>query len=91
MLACTKDSKAVVDALLHLGASLKLRNKDGWTPFHIACRYVCMCSTPIENFVSFRNRTALLPGSGTGYPVLEPAAQFENWTTTFDYGIYIYG
>ena len=39
MLACTKDSKEVVETLLRLDASLKLRNKDGWAPFHIACRY----------------------------------------------------
>ena len=33
----------------------------------------------IENLVRFRNRTMLLPSSGTGYPVLKPAASFENW------------
>ena len=38
MLACTKDSAAVVDVLIKSGASLTLVNKDGWTPFHIACR-----------------------------------------------------
>ena len=40
MLACTKESVAIVEALVSSGASLSLVNKDGWTPFHIACR--CM-------------------------------------------------
>ena len=48
MLACTKDSKAVVDTLLHLGASLKVRNKDGWTPFHIACRYAKLFTSHVN-------------------------------------------
>ena len=38
MLACTKENLAVVEALVDSGASLSLVNKDGWTPFHIACR-----------------------------------------------------
>ena len=38
MLACTKDSKETVELLVRSHASLSLRNKDGWTPFHIACR-----------------------------------------------------
>ncbi len=38
MLACTKDSTSIVQTLVHAGASLNLRNKDGWTPFHLACR-----------------------------------------------------
>ena len=41
MLACTRDDIEVVRILVSHGASLKLTNKDGWTPFHIACRYVC--------------------------------------------------
>ena len=39
MLACTKANLEVVEALVQNGASLSLVNKDGWTPFHIACRY----------------------------------------------------
>ena len=39
MLACTKENVAVVETLVKSGASLDLVNKDGWTPFHIACRY----------------------------------------------------
>ena len=38
MLACTKDSLGTVQMLVSYGASLVLRNKDGWNPFHIACR-----------------------------------------------------
>ena len=38
MLACTKDSVSIVQMLVQAGASLNLRNKDGWTPFHLACR-----------------------------------------------------
>jgi L-histidine N-alpha-methyltransferase len=38
MLACTKDHLAVVQELVKSGASLNLVNKDGWTPFHVACR-----------------------------------------------------
>ena len=38
MLACTKGNLAVVEELVKNGASLSLVNKDGWTPFHIACR-----------------------------------------------------
>ena len=39
MLACTKENKDIVNVLLQNQASLSLRNKDGWTPFHIACRH----------------------------------------------------
>ena len=42
----------------------------------------CVCSVPIKNFVQFQNRTDLIISSGTDYPVLEPAAPFENWTST---------
>ena len=38
MLACTKENTEMVKVLVGYGASLSLRNKDGWTPFHIACR-----------------------------------------------------
>ena len=39
MLACTKSSRDMVELLVREGgASMHLRNKDGWTPFHIACR-----------------------------------------------------
>ena len=38
MLACTKDSVSIVQMLVHAGASPNLRNKDGWTSFHLACR-----------------------------------------------------
>lgn len=38
MLACTKDNLDVISVLIQKGASLKMKNKDGWAPFHIACR-----------------------------------------------------
>lgn len=38
MLACTKDCLSTVQTLVNSGASLSLRNKDGWNPFHIAAR-----------------------------------------------------
>ena len=38
MLACTKDNRVMVEILVGYGASLTLKNKDGWNPFHIACR-----------------------------------------------------
>lgn len=28
----------VVDMLLKAGAQTQLQNKDGWTPFHVACK-----------------------------------------------------
>ena len=40
MLACTKANVEVISMLVGKGASLKVKNKDGWTPFHIACRQV---------------------------------------------------
>ena len=42
MLACTKSSKAMVELFIKNGASVLLRNKDGWTPFHLACRYASL-------------------------------------------------
>jgi len=51
MLACTKHSLAMVELLINKGASVTLRNKDGWNPFHLACRcytvsyYVTIVST----------------------------------------------
>ena len=39
MLACTKNSRAMVELFVNKGASVLLNNKDGWTPFHLACRY----------------------------------------------------
>jgi ankyrin repeat protein len=38
MLACTKDNREMVEILVGYGASLALKNKDGWNSFHIACR-----------------------------------------------------
>jgi len=38
MLACTKDNLAVIQVLVKHGASLQLKNKDGWNSFHIAVR-----------------------------------------------------
>ncbi|KAJ8302399.1 hypothetical protein KUTeg_021386, partial [Tegillarca granosa] len=38
MLACTKPDLDIICELTQHGAGLKLVNKDGWTPFHIACR-----------------------------------------------------
>ena len=37
---------------------------------------------PVENLVQFQNRTTLLPVSEIGYPVIELAALFKNWTST---------
>ena len=41
MLACTKPVESIVKILVEKGASLKLRNKDGWNAFHLACRTGC--------------------------------------------------
>ena len=39
MLACTKSDMDVIRILIEEGAaSLSMRNKDGWTCFHLACR-----------------------------------------------------
>ena len=38
MLACTKQELSTIQALVGYGASLTATNKDGWTPFHLACR-----------------------------------------------------
>lgn len=39
MLACAKrDSQPVIRHLIQEGANPRLTNKDGWAPFHIACR-----------------------------------------------------
>ena len=38
MMACTRRNLAVIQDLLSHGADPSLRNKDGWTAFHIACR-----------------------------------------------------
>ena len=39
MLACTKaGNECIVSALLEGGANAKLKNKDGWTAFHLAAR-----------------------------------------------------
>lgn len=37
-MACTRRNLAVIRDLLRHGADPALRNKDGWTAFHIACR-----------------------------------------------------
>lgn len=37
-MACTRRNLAVIQDLLRHGADPALRNKDGWTAFHIACR-----------------------------------------------------
>ena len=38
MMACSKRVLESVVLLVQAGAGLALRNKDGWTCFHIACR-----------------------------------------------------
>lgn len=38
MMACTRRCQEVIELLLEQGANPSLRNKDGWTAFHIACR-----------------------------------------------------
>ncbi len=38
MLACAKENVEIVRSLVIAGSDLHLRNKDGWTPFHIAAR-----------------------------------------------------
>lgn len=40
MLACTKNNLEIVQLLVSNGADVSLKNKDGWTAFHIACRHV---------------------------------------------------
>lgn len=37
-MACTRRNLAIIQDLLRHGADPALRNKDGWTAFHIACR-----------------------------------------------------
>ena len=39
MLAVSKNQNKIVDYLITRGASVSRRNKDGWTPLHIASRY----------------------------------------------------
>lgn len=39
MLACTKSNLQVIKKLIGCGANIHLKNKDGWTAFHICCRY----------------------------------------------------
>ena len=38
MLAATKPNLNVIKILIQSGSKTHLQNKDGWTPFHIACR-----------------------------------------------------
>jgi len=38
MMACTRRDPEVIGELLSHGADPCLKNKDGWTCFHIACR-----------------------------------------------------
>ncbi|KAJ8006980.1 hypothetical protein DPEC_G00112820 [Dallia pectoralis] len=38
MMACTRRNLGVIEELLCHGADPKLKNKDGWNSFHIACR-----------------------------------------------------
>lgn len=38
MMACTRRNLSVIQELLSFGADPKLRNKDGWNSFHVACR-----------------------------------------------------
>lgn len=38
MMACTRRTLPVIEELLTHGANVDLKNKDGWSPFHIACR-----------------------------------------------------
>jgi len=40
MLACTKRDIEIVTCLVNAGATIQLKNKDGWNCFHIACRLV---------------------------------------------------
>ncbi|CAL1569163.1 unnamed protein product [Knipowitschia caucasica] len=37
-MACTRRSLSVIEQLLAHGADPQLKNKDGWSPFHMACR-----------------------------------------------------
>ena len=48
MLACTKSSKVMVELFIKNDASVSLSNKDGWTPFHLACRYACKYHVTIQ-------------------------------------------
>lgn len=61
MLACTNDNVEVIKILLFHGADLWLKNKDGWTPFHIAARYVSLyLFSNISKNVEIRILTLLL-------------------------------
>lgn len=55
MLACTKDNRAMVESLIHNGASLSLKNKDGWNSFHIACRYYALLSLILRLHSTFNH------------------------------------
>lgn len=67
MLACAKGHFEVIKRLVEAGASLTLTNKDGWTPFHIACRtgdiriirYFLALNEDIWQSKSYNGRTPL--------------------------------
>ncbi|KAK3103797.1 hypothetical protein FSP39_021966 [Pinctada imbricata] len=67
MLACTKHDLDVIRILVEHGANLNLVNKDGWNPFHIACRegdiqvmkYLLSKDTQSWDTVSKNGRTPL--------------------------------
>jgi ankyrin repeat protein len=40
MLSCTRNNLDLIKYLIENKADLKHTNKDGWTAFHIAVRYV---------------------------------------------------
>lgn len=70
MLACTKQDDAIVKFLTEHGASPRLRNKDGWNSFHLACREG---NTTIVSFLFNRNPTLLGSRSKNGRTPLHTA------------------
>ncbi|XP_065939501.1 ankyrin repeat domain-containing protein 16-like [Magallana gigas] len=71
MLACTKDSIEVIQELVKSGANVSLKNKDGWTPFHIACREGHL---GIVHLLYDHNNTVMNTASKNGRTPLHTAA-----------------
>lgn len=76
MLACTKPCEPVVRILVEHGASLTLRNKDGWTAFHLACR---TGNVSIVAYLLDRDPTVLLSWSKNGRMPLHTAGSLINY------------
>lgn len=70
MLACTKQDDAIVKFLAEHGASPRLRNKDGWNSFHLACREG---NTSIVSYLLNQDPTLLESRSKNGRTPLHTA------------------